>query len=294
KHGNLKVFPIFSSGAGNNGYTLLQDALKSKKFLVTEVDESGNVPNLKVVNHLEEDVLILDGEALVGAKQNRIVNTTIIIGKKKEIVIPVSCVEEGRWGYTRRNFTAGRSNLYANLRKKKAKSVTKNLKVSQSYRSDQGEIWDDISDKAERLSVNSGTHNMHDIYNSYEDKLKKYEKIFSPKPGQAGFIAMINGRVVGFDIFGTGNILPKVYQSLLRGYILDALDMDMTGTKTPLKKKTDLKKKAETFLEGLRTAKRSAFKSVGEGDDLRLEGNSANGFALVHNNKIVHLAAFAE
>ena len=91
---NLKVFPIFSSYPVSNGYTLLDDAVKTGKFVVKEISEGGSVPNLKVINQLDEDVLILDGEALVGAKQNRIVNTTIIIGKMKEVVIPVSCVEQ--------------------------------------------------------------------------------------------------------------------------------------------------------------------------------------------------------
>jgi ARG and Rhodanese-Phosphatase-superfamily-associated Protein domain len=35
-------------------------------------------------------VLILDGEELVGAKQNRIVNVTILVVTQSEIVIPVS------------------------------------------------------------------------------------------------------------------------------------------------------------------------------------------------------------
>jgi hypothetical protein len=35
------------------------------------------VPDLRVVNRAGKMVLILDGEELVGAKQNRIVNTTI-------------------------------------------------------------------------------------------------------------------------------------------------------------------------------------------------------------------------
>ncbi len=220
-HKNLKVFPIYSAQIKNNGYILLQDAIKTRQFTITEVDEGGSVPNLRVINRLGKDVLILDGEALVGAKQNRIVNTTIIIGKMKETVIPVSCVEQGRWGYTRRDFSANHSTLYADLRRKKARSVTENLKESQSYRSDQGEIWDDISDKAERLSVNSGTHNMHDIYGSYEEKLKEYEGAFSPKSEQVGFIAMIDNNIAGCDIFGSRNIFPKVYNNLLRGYILD-------------------------------------------------------------------------
>jgi hypothetical protein len=40
---------------------------------------------------------LLDGEELIGAKQNRALNLTILAPAKQVIVIPVSCVEAGRW-----------------------------------------------------------------------------------------------------------------------------------------------------------------------------------------------------
>ncbi len=44
-------------------------------------------------NHTEIPVLILDGSELKGAKQNRIVNISILLKKNFEIIIPVICVE---------------------------------------------------------------------------------------------------------------------------------------------------------------------------------------------------------
>ena len=37
----------------------------------------GSVPELKVINKAEIPILLLDGEELVGAKQNRVLNTTM-------------------------------------------------------------------------------------------------------------------------------------------------------------------------------------------------------------------------
>ena len=71
-------------------------SLERNLILITEVDESGTVPELKVVNKSDTMILILDGEELVGTKQNRIVNTTLLIAGKDTVVIPVSCVEQGR------------------------------------------------------------------------------------------------------------------------------------------------------------------------------------------------------
>ena len=50
---------------------------------------------------------MLDGEELIGAKQNRILNTTVLVAAHTEVTIPVSCVEQGRWGYRGRQFRPG-------------------------------------------------------------------------------------------------------------------------------------------------------------------------------------------
>jgi hypothetical protein len=47
--------------------------------------------------------LLLDGEQLVGAKQNRIPNMIVLVAAQTEVTIPVSCVEQGRWGYQARH-----------------------------------------------------------------------------------------------------------------------------------------------------------------------------------------------
>jgi hypothetical protein len=64
-------------------------------------------------------VLILDGEELVGAKQNRIVNTTILVAAGAEIVIPVSCVEQGRWTYKSDAFSSKHRVMSPSIRKVK-------------------------------------------------------------------------------------------------------------------------------------------------------------------------------
>ena len=291
--GNLMVFPLYTDQAAEDGYVVLDDALGSGKFTVTEMSEEGRVPELRVVNGLDRDVLLLDGEQLIGAKQNRIVNTTVIVGKRKETVIPVSCVEQGRWRYRGKHFSAGASHLYADLRAKKAKSVTANLRESRSFRSDQSEVWRDIDSKSRRMGVCSETSAMSDIYEKRQKELKTYEESFTVHPGQAGFVALIGGRVAGLDIFGTTSVLIRTYGKLLSGYILDALDKALAREKAAAQDPAEALQEVKKFLREVGLARKQSFKSAGEGDDLRFGNKRVNGFALLNDHRVVHLAAFA-
>src|SRR5258707_383747 len=59
---------------------------------------------LMVRNRSERLVLFLEGQELKGAKQNRILNSSVLIAAGNDARIPVSCVEQGRWHYRSRHF----------------------------------------------------------------------------------------------------------------------------------------------------------------------------------------------
>jgi hypothetical protein len=75
----LGVLPVHCGKASELAYITYDEAVKKKAITVTEVSEGGSVPQLSLINKGAQRVLILDGEQLVGAKQNRILNTTILV-----------------------------------------------------------------------------------------------------------------------------------------------------------------------------------------------------------------------
>src|SRR4051794_37686553 len=79
-HQNLTVFPLLAREPKSAHYLTLDEALARGALLVTEVGESGMVPELTVLSRGPEPVLLVDGEELVGAKQNRVLNLTILVG----------------------------------------------------------------------------------------------------------------------------------------------------------------------------------------------------------------------
>src|SRR4030042_597920 len=96
---NMGVFPLFTSINDSPKYLTLKEALEKNLLTITEVSQGGSVPELKVLNRGGIPVLLLDGEELAGAKQNRVLNTTILLKEDSETVIPVSCSAQRRWPY---------------------------------------------------------------------------------------------------------------------------------------------------------------------------------------------------
>ena len=93
---NLQIIPLFTEGEEGPVYLTLKEALEKRLLVVKEVSAEASVPALKVINNADVSVLLLDGEELAGAKQNRVLNTSILVKKKSGLVIPVSCTEAGK------------------------------------------------------------------------------------------------------------------------------------------------------------------------------------------------------
>ena len=129
-HRNLAIYPLLSSYAVEVEYITLDEALSRSLIEVGERDEAASVPELKVINKSPCLILILDGEELVGAKQNRIVNTTIMIQGNATMVIPVSCVEQGRWSYDSPRFHSEHRIMSSGLRAIKSEQVQFSLRSS--------------------------------------------------------------------------------------------------------------------------------------------------------------------
>lgn len=72
-------------------------ALSAKIVTVTEVGQGGSVNHLLVRNTSPHFVFFTDGDILIGARQNRVLNVSLLLAPHSETVVPVSCVEQGRW-----------------------------------------------------------------------------------------------------------------------------------------------------------------------------------------------------
>ena len=282
----LGVLPLMALEDRAAGYATLDEAMARGWMKITEVTEAGHVPELKVENSGDTAVLIVDGEELIGAKQNRIVNLTMLIPAQNAMVIPVSCVESGRWRHTSREFASSPRVQYAEGRAAKMHNVTASLRSNSSRRSNQGEVWNLIAEKASRLDAPSPTSAMSSMYEVHEGSIDEFVKAFTPGERQVGAVFFINGRVAGLELFDAASTWRAISPKLVRSYAIDAIDRPRTEVATPSPES------AKAFCTALASSAGSSFPATGMGDDIRLTGVQVMGAALVAEGRAMHVSGF--
>jgi hypothetical protein len=301
RHGRLEIFPLFATSMAADAFILLDEALASKAVEVTETSDSGSVPVLKFLSRSPVPVLLLDGEELIGAKQNRILNASILAPAEADMLLPVSCVEAGRWRYSTNSFRAADHALFAKARARKASRMaamhverravggSTAYAVARQYDADQHEVWSDVSAKLGRMRVDSPSSAISDGYESYGERLREFETALQPVPAQRGAAFILDGRVVGIELLATEAAFRAIYRKLLKSYAIDALEAsEVAAPKVPTK--ADV----EAFIARVLGSAMSSAPSAGLGVDVRLAGEGCTGHALVHDEAVLHLAAFDE
>ena len=285
---NLVLFPLQVPQNGVLSYITLAEAIAAGSFTVTEISESGSVPELFVINKGETAVLLVDGEELVGAKQNRVLNTSVLVRGKSETKIPVSCTEQGRWSYKSAHFASSPDIMAAKSRARKSRSVSASLNEGASYHSDQGEVWNEVSKLQVKACMASPTSAMSDVFKANEDKLKECLTRFTCKPGQQGLIVLHNGQVAGLDLISRPEVYALLHEKFVRSYVIEALLEKAVEPEDPQRARD----KAQNFLGDIARAGEQKFQSAGYGWDFRLRADGLAGNALVADDHVIHAAAF--
>ena len=275
----VQVFPLFSSQSESSSFLQLDEALQEGLAEITEVSDAGNVPQLTVINKSPRDIIIYDGQQLIGAKQNRVVNITVVVAANSTLPIPVSCVEQGRWRYNSAGFSSSPHFSYPSLRSTTHRDVTRSKESHGSSDSDQSSVWRNISAKAARMNVFSDTHSMADIYESQAPD-PEVNLAFKVAENQVGYMAFIKGGFAGSDVFASTEVCRGKMEKLLRGYYLDSRDDGVTFDKVEI----------ADILREVRGAEHREFETVGKGRERRFDTPHVQGSWKEVDGLIPHMA----
>jgi len=284
----LQVFGLKWPCPSGVDYVTLDEAVWAKILDVAEIDEGGRIPTIKVVNKSDRLVFLMAGELLVGCKQDRVINASIMVPKKRELHIPATCVEAGRWSYRSRKFSSEGSSSHGFLRMMMSRQVAEQYKARGMPGSDQAAVWAEVARKIAKTGSRSPSGALQEMYKDHASRLAEVLAKFSAPAGYLGAAFVIDGKTFAVDLFDKESTLNKLWSKLIRSYAMDALE-------DPKERPTVVQ--PEQISEWVKTAgasKQKWFDSPGVGYDVRIEGEQLVGAALVVEEHPVHLELFKE
>jgi len=250
---------------------------------VTELDSGAEVARLCAVNCAPVPVLLVEGEHILGAKQNRTLNVSVLVGAGRTVEIPVSCVEAGRWGAPAATRLAPRHSP-SSVRRHKTSSVARSARTTRRRTSDQAGVWAHVSHLEHRFEALSPSAALDDVFEHRQADLADTVASLEPVEDQVGVVVAVGGRIEALDLFDRPDTLAAFWEGLVNGYALDALDLT-TDPEVPAEE-------ARVFLAEVAAADVERQPGVDLGTDLFLEGPTVTGVGLEWDGALRHLAAF--
>lgn len=299
-HKLLAIWPLLRTAPSvQPPYVSLAEALAHGEVEITELPQGASVPHLLVSSRCDVAVLVLFGEQLRGALQDRTANASFLIPPHGAVEIDVSCVEQGRWSArtaegSMRFRTEGHL-LSQSMRARMASHVAESQKLGGAFDADQGEVWHEVADRLSYARAEAPTSSYADYVETRARDLDEASAAFAAMPEQVGFVAAVGDEVVGLEAIGRPEVFAKAFPGLLRAYLVDAIDAALVrAPRAPspgAASSTPRFDAPEDFLAALREAPAEARPSLGIGADMRLAGEAASGCALVDAD-VVHMTAF--
>jgi ARG and Rhodanese-Phosphatase-superfamily-associated Protein domain len=281
----LQVFGLKRPAKSSLAYLTLDEALQNEVVDVTEISEGGSVPTLKVSNRSEQLLFLMSGEQLQGAKQNRVLNVSIIVAANSDLPIPVSCVEAGRWRYQSHKFSSSGTSSHSYLRAQMSRQVTESYRQKGTPQSKQQAVWSEIARKLGKMESRSPSSALNQVYQDLESKLSTFVDSAAPADC-SGAVFAFGGRVVGMDMFDNSDTFQKLWPKIVRSYAIDAMEEQEPSQTTP--------REVAAWLEQALAANAEKFQSPGLGDDLRLESETVVGSSLILDGEPVHTEFFTK
>jgi hypothetical protein len=286
---NLAVVQFSTKPSDTIEYISMGNAMKAGSIEVTESSEQGSVNQLSVINKSPFFVFMMDGDIIAGAKQNRILNTSVFLAPHSTIKLPVSCVEQGRWRYKSAKFEPTDYVAPSEFRNAKSKTVTENLKVHNSFMADQSKVWKNVADYTDRFKVQSASMNFSDVFEQRPSAYEKYTQSLSAEKDATGVAVFINKELRSVDVFNRADIFGEYFPKIIRGAALDAYNTNAPQDITI----DEASSKTLDLLNRLRGTKPELHAGVAAGQEKRFNSKELSGFELDYNGDLVHLSGHA-
>ena len=283
--GPLAVFPVFGPSPRLE-YRTFADAMSLGAF-VKELDSGASVNDLLVANPTDQPILLFEGEEVRGAQQNRTLDVPVLVPAGARTVVPVSCVEQGRWDGSRsaEHFLPAPAAPDPSLRRVKRLAANRAVAAGAPARANQGEVWAEVGRRLSDHGVSSASAALGDVFVGRDENVSALAGGIEVVDGQLGSVAVVDGRPIVLDLVSRPDAYASLHDRLVRGYALEALD---APPREPNPNRVML------FIDAALSARQTRTPTPGLGEAYALEGRAVTGGVLRCAKEIVQLSVFGD
>jgi len=280
---NITAFFLSSIEKNNNKYLSFSEAIAKNQVQISEVNKKGLLTKLSVSNKSSDNIIILNGELIIGTqiRQDRIVDSTVLIPGYATVLINTFCGEQYRWSPRLSNKISTSESLYFSSGRANNAADT-NTKLSKQCR-----IWSEISEKISDFNVKSFTNSVDQIYKKKKVNVEEIVNFFKIPSEAVGVVLGISNQLVNIDIFSNNCMLQIYLPKIIRSIALDSFKK--------ISKRSYLKKKdVHRFLRQIHQANKQKRQVVegALGEELQFNSESVARSILYHKEQTVHFSAF--
>ena len=276
--GPVTLLPLRAPAQGPE-VTLLQPDTTGIK----ERGPGGMVGVVDVHNPAALPLLLLAGEMLVGAKQNRIVNASTLVASGATQALHVSCVEQGRWafGRERSGFRGGRTTSPWSMRSRSCRSASRSKRRRGESRADQGDVWEDVRTHLHQRDIHSDTMSLTASFERERVRISALLDGWTPGPEDVGAALFVGNRLIGVEAFGRPDTWAAASSRVLAGVVQER-PIDDAPPADPVAAWDALRARVRTL--ELETAD-----GDGLGEELHGESGPTHIVALMQGDAVVHM-----
>ena len=258
-HENMAIIPLKTGKTYNVDLLTLEKGIELGLVNVKECEHS-QVNTLIVENRSVTPLILIDGEEVVGGDQNRIVSETLIIAPKSSMKIPVNCSEQGRWAY-KKEFI--HSEYIANYNTRRAKEYARRKNHSVQHT-----VWSSI----------------HESYDNLKKNHNEIVKSFEIVEGQNGVLVIVDGEIIGFEVFLNSDIYRQFHEKIIKSYLIDSkLENSMFSVNVD---------EAQNVINNAIDSSFEPKESIGLEESYEFENDNGLGVISTYKSEIIHWSYF--
>ncbi len=209
--GRLTVFPISLSREHRlSGVLTMEQALAKRLLAIQELDPP-EVERARFVNRSgKEMIFLMAGELITGGKQNRTLATDALLGPDSATVLPLYCIQKGRWegakDFGAKTFVAPQS-----VRAKAAQGAG------------QREVWAEVARSNRQLGSATTSEDLAAAMEKPEN-VKRFTELrrrVAPKLPEScvGLVLARDGAIVAADLFNSAELFSAMREKVLDAYL---------------------------------------------------------------------------